>query len=771
MTENSPLYHSSHWGAFTAKRSGEDLIIQPFVKDPDPSPILQNIPAALNHPARLSCPLVRRGWLTDGPGPDSRRGSDDYVEVDWDTALDLAANELKRLGGGSADAAENQLGRHVFGGSYGWSSAGRFHHAQSHVHRFLNSTFGGYVRSVDTYSTAAGSVILDTVVGNSSRIAREGRWWEHIRDTTELVIAFGGLPTRNLAVSPGGSSQHIAGDVIKAANARGCHFVSISPLADDFSASDRVTRYAPRPATDVAMMLAMAYHLHANNLVDRQYIATYTTGWQALRGYLEGETDQQPKTPEWAAEICGIPAADIISLAEEAARKRSLITVSYSLQRAENGEQPVWMGVVLSAMLGSKAKGAGFCYALGSMGNHGKPQLGVPLPTLPQGRNQSGDFIPVARISDLLLNPGAEYTYRGETRRYGDIKLVYWAGGNPFHHHQNLAKLKDAFSRPDTIIVHDSVGTATTCHADIIFPATITAEREDIGASAGDPFLIPMEKLAEPYEQARDDYAIFCDIAERLGCLEAYSKGRTAREWLASMYQKTQDFMTTQGNPAPSFSAFMKDGPLELPVTDAASMMEAFHADPAANRLATETGRIQIFSNLVASTGLPGHPAWLAPQEWLGAELAKIHPFQLVANQPKGKLHSQLDFGPASMGCKVDGREVARMNPSDADALRFKDGDTIILSNTRGATLAVLLSSDDIAPSVVQLSTGAWYAPREVAGVGTTCVNGNPNALTSDRPASRFSQGSSGQLCLVSIKKAPDTVAKPVPHQDILLRP
>ena len=91
MDQNSPRYHSSHWGAFSATREGDDLVIHPFEKDPDPSPILQNIGAALNHPARLSRPLIRRGWLTDGPGPDDRRGSDAYIEMDWDEALDIAA--------------------------------------------------------------------------------------------------------------------------------------------------------------------------------------------------------------------------------------------------------------------------------------------------------------------------------------------------------------------------------------------------------------------------------------------------------------------------------------------------------------------------------------------------------------------------------------------------------------------------------------------------------------------------------------------------------
>lgn len=768
MNQNSPRYHSSHWGAFSATREGDELVIRPFDEDPDPSPILRNIPAALSHPARLARPLVRRGWLEDGPGPDRRRGSDDYVEMEWDAALDLAAAELKRLGAGNWKPDDHHPGRHVFGGSYGWSSAGRFHHAQSQVHRFLNMAFGGYVASADTYSTAAGSVIMDTVVGNSTRISREGRWWEHIRDTTELVLAFGGLPTRNLSVSPGGSSQHIARDTITAASARGCRFVSFSPLHDDFNVEGAVTRHAPRPATDVAVMLGMAYHLEASQLVDRDYIARYTSGWEAFSAYLAGRTDQQPKTPEWAEAISGVAAADIRGLAEEAARKRTLVTVSYSLQRAENGEQPVWMALVLSAMLGGAKPGSGFVYALGSMGNHGKPSLAVPLPTLPQGKNHSGDFIPVARISDLLLNPGADYTYRGNTRSYSDIRLVYWAGGNPFHHHQDLRRLAEAFSRPDTVIVHDSVCTATTRHADIIFPATITAEREDIGASAGDPFLMPMQKLCEPYGLARDDYSIFCDLAERLGCLDTYSEGRSARDWLRHMYGVTWKAMTQLGETAPDFDSLMQDPPLALPTSDAPSMMEAFHADPVANPLATETGRIQIFSELVASTGLPGHPAWIEPAEWLGAELAKTHPFQLVANQPKGKLHSQLDFGATSMSGKIAGREVARMNLGDARALGIGEGDMIVISNARGATIAAAMPSDKVMPSVIQLSTGAWYAPREIEGHGVVCVNGNPNAVTADRPASGFSQGCAGQLCLVSVERYKGDAPVAVRHEDML---
>src|SRR5215831_5734478 len=140
--------HSSHWGAFSAGWQGDRLIVKPHPNDPDPNPLLQNFPAALRHQARIARPMVRRGWLERGPGPDNDRGRDALVPITWERALDLLGAELKRVRDDHGPGA-------VFGGSYGWASAGRFHHAQSQVHRFLNLALGGYVRSVNSYSAGA----------------------------------------------------------------------------------------------------------------------------------------------------------------------------------------------------------------------------------------------------------------------------------------------------------------------------------------------------------------------------------------------------------------------------------------------------------------------------------------------------------------------------------------------------------------------------------------------------------------------------------------
>src|SRR5258708_3858872 len=274
---------------------------------------------------------------------------------------------------------------------------------------------------------------------------------------TELVLAFGGMALKNNDVGGGGTSQHIARDRLLAARARGAEFHLISPLRDDMLPQVEAMWHAIRPGTDVALMLGMAHTLVSEGRHDRAFLDRYCVGYEVFEDYLLGRSDNRPKDADWAAAICELPADEIVALARRSAERRTLITCSQSLQRAEHGEQPVWMGVVLAALLGRIGlPGAGFAYALGSIANTGKADVAVPVPTLPQGRNSITDFIPVARISDLLLRPGETFDYDGQQLTYPDIRLVYWAGGNPFHHHQDLHRLRDAFARPETIIVHDS---------------------------------------------------------------------------------------------------------------------------------------------------------------------------------------------------------------------------------------------------------------------------------------------------------------------------
>lgn len=746
-TESGLLPHSSHWGVFSARWADGRLTVRPHPRDPDPNPILDNFPTALRHAARVQRPVVRRGWLERGPGPDARRGREDFVAVPWDEVLDRLAAELRRIGGQHGPGA-------IFGGSYGWSSAGRFHHAQSQVHRFLNTVMGGYVKSVNTYSAGASGVILPHVMGTMEQAARRNVTWEQIVEHTDVVLAFGGMALKNTRVASGGISRHIERGAMRAAAARGCRFVNISPLNSDLPEEARCEWLAATPGSDTALMLALAHTLVTNGLHDRDFIARYCDGWPAFEDYLLGRSDGIAKTPAWAEPLCGIAAAELDALARSLPGKRTLVVVAHSLQRSEHGEQPVWMGAVLAAILGQIGlPGGGYNYALGTLAHYGKRNNIVPSAALPQGTNGVKDFIPVARISDLLLQPGEQYDYNGERRTYADIRLAYWAGGNPYHHHQDIRRLTEAFCRLDTFVVHESAWTATARHADIVLPATMTLEREDIGTTPTDPLVVAMHRIAPPIGDARDDYDIFCDLARRLGKLDAFSEGRSTRQWLQHLYDRMRDSLAATGFAAPAFEEFWQRGELLIPqAADDGGMLRAFREDPQAKPLPTPSGKLQVSSPTVASFGYancPGHPAWLPPTEPPTAQ----YPLWLISNQPHTKLHSQLDFGAHSQASKRQGREVCTLHPQAAAARGIREGDIVRLFNDRGACLASVTLSEDMRADVVQLPTGAWYDPVEGPDGRLMCGHGNPNMLTRDIGTSSLAQGCSGQLTLAEVER------------------
>jgi len=520
--------HLTHWGAAEIESDGRQLTsVRPWREDPAPSRILENLAAAHRHPARIDQPYIREGWLEHGPGA-APRGSDAFVPVSWTMALDLLAGELRRV-----YASYGPDG--VFGGSYGWASAGRFHHAQSQLHRFLNC-LGGYVRSVNNYSFGTSAVLLPHVVGHVGLVMGDATAWPVIAEHTDLLVAFGGLSPKNSAVASGGIGRHTMAPALASAVARGCRLVSVSPLRSDTDASLGAEWIAPVPGTDAALMLALCHVLDSEGLADRRFLDRYTVGYPRFAAYLRGDADGVPKTPEWAVALTGVAADRIRALARQMAAGRTLVTVSWSLQRAQHGEQPVWLGLVLAAMLGQIGlPGGGFGHGYGSTGDVGIPRR-LSAPRLPQGANGIDSYIPVARIADMLLHPGAGYDYDGQRRRYPDVKLVYWCGGNPFHHHQHLARLREAFARPQTVVVHDPFWTATARHADIVLPSTMSVERDDFGAGSGDSTLFAMAQLTEPYAQARDDYAVFAALAERLEVEKSFTEGRTAGEWLSHLY-------------------------------------------------------------------------------------------------------------------------------------------------------------------------------------------------------------------------------------------
>jgi biotin/methionine sulfoxide reductase len=741
---------SSHWGTYLVEvdERGQVVAARPHADDHDAAPAIANVVEAQRTRARVARPAVRRRWLERGPGPDPCRGDpdDEYVELDWPSALDLLAAELDRVRSGFGNGA-------IYGGSYGWGSAGRFQHAQSQLHRFLNR-IGGYVRSVNDYSRGSSVVLQPYVVGKPGDLELRARpvSWRHVAEHTELLVSFGGLRRSNTWVVPGGHNRHVGTGYARRAGAS-TRIVSLSAQRDDAFDEVGAEWIGVMPGTDTAVILALIHVLITDGLADEEFLDRYTVGSEVVRDYVLGRADGVPKTPEWAEAISRAPAGRLRRLAHEMASRRTLVNVVFALQRGEHGEQPIFAALTLAAFLGQIGlPGGGYTHGFGSMGDFGVGFERVPLPTFPQGQNPVAEFIPCARIADMLLHPGEEFRYDGQTLRYPEIRLAYWAGGNPFHHHQDLRRLTRAFGKLDTFVVNEMHWTPTAKHADIVLPVATALERDDIAAGAGDARLRVSRRAVEPRAQAREEFEIFRELARRMEV--DFTDGiEDARAWLERIYE---DWRAAPGAPpAPPFGEFWEAGGVDLPQRPYDDpVFFAFRADPEGNPLATPSGRIELYSQTLADHGLldaPGHATWLEPSLWWGGAEAAEFDLHMLCNQPSNRLHSQQDMGAASRATKVAGREPIRLNPLDASARGLRDGDVARVRSPRGSLLAGVIVTDALLRGVAQMHTGAWYDPSapEIAD----CVGGNVNVLTRDRGTSSLAQGCSGAHVLVAVER------------------
>ena len=193
---------SSHWGAYRVETLGGKVTnLFDFEEDSDPSPIGKGMLDTQEDSCRISSPMVRKSWLDKGFKSDrALRGKDPFIKIDWDEASELVSNELSRV--------KNFYGNQaIYGGSYGWASAGRFHHAQSQLHRFLNC-IGGYTSSKHTYSFAAAEAIVPHILGSFRDFLDTCTSWSSIRRDTKLFVCFGGIPLKNGQISQGGTGNH-----------------------------------------------------------------------------------------------------------------------------------------------------------------------------------------------------------------------------------------------------------------------------------------------------------------------------------------------------------------------------------------------------------------------------------------------------------------------------------------------------------------------------------------------------------------------------------
>ncbi len=666
--------------------------------------------------------------------------------MSWDELTELLAGELRRV----VDTHGNEA---IYGGSYGWSSAGRFHHAQSQVHRFLK-LLGGYTFSRHSYSLGATGVIMPRVVGTHDDLFKRSTEWDVIVEHTDLLVCFGGLALKNTGINHGGTTAHPARDALRRFRDRGGRIVSFSPLRDDVDGD--CEWHAPVPGTDVAIMLALAYVLATESLADRDFLSTYCTGYETLRALSARRRRRR-------AEVAAVGVADL-----RAARRRT-----GRAGAADGGRAHHRHGQLVAAADPARRAGTVDGSHLGRDAGPNRAsrrrfrarlrldertrvghRLRFRLPALPQGPNPVRTFIPVAAVSDMLLHPGEQFDYNGRRLTYPDIKLVYWAGGNPFHHHQNISRLRRALARVDTVVVHDPYWTAMAKHADIVVPSTTSFERDDYSGSRNDPLLMAMPKLAEPYAQSRDDYTTFAALAERARVRRAVHRGPHRAAVAGSPVRQVG--RRTRISRCRRSTSSGAPGRLRLPTEDGLTLLADFRADPTAHRLNTPSGRIEIFSADIDGFGYDdcaGHPKWYEPTEWLGGQRAA----QLSA-APAGQSAGHAAAQPTRRRRGQSGVESARARTDPDASDRCRGARACRRRRGSGVQRPRRLPGRRGGRRRPAARRGAAVDRRMVrsadpADPDAMCVHGNPNVLTDDVGTSSLARGCTGAHVLVQVEK------------------
>ncbi|WES68668.1 molybdopterin guanine dinucleotide-containing S/N-oxide reductase [Superficieibacter sp. HKU1] len=748
---------AAHWGPMLVETDGETVFSsRGALSTPFENSLQTAVRDQVHSKTRVRFPMVRKGFLTSPDSPQGVRGQDEFVRVSWDEALDLIHTQHRRIRDSYGPAS-------IFAGSYGWRSNGVLHKAATLLQRYM-SLAGGYTGHLGDYSTGAAQAIMPYVVGGNE-VYQQQTSWPLVLEHSEVVVLWSANPLNTLKIAWNASDEQGI-PYFDALRKSGKRLICIDPMRSetvDFLGGS-AEWIAPHMGTDVALMLGIAHTLVENGWHDNDFLDRCTEGYAIFAAYLTGERDGTAKTAEWAAEICGIPAAKIRELAHLFHHHTTMLMGGWGMQRQQFGEQKHWMLVTLAAMLGQiGTPGGGFGLSY-HFANGGNPTRRAAVLASMQGSVQGGtdavDKIPVARIVEALENPGAPYQHNGMDRHFPDIRFVWWAGGANFTHHQDTNRLIRAWQKPELVVISECYWTAAAKHADIVLPATTSFERNDLTMTGdySNQHLVPMKQVVTPRDDARDDYEVFADLSERWeeGGRKRFTEGKSHLQWLETFYDIAAQRGASQQVALPPFAEFWQANQLiEMPESEQNAQFVRFadfRRDPQAYPLKTASGKIEIYSARIASfhyADCPPHPMWLEPDEWHGN--ARPEQLQVLSAHPAHRLHSQLSYSRLREQYAVAGREPITLHPQDAAARGIQEGDVVRVWNQRGQVLAGAVITDGIRPGVLCIHEGGW--PGLDPQAGGICKNGAVNVLTKDLPSSRLGNGCAGNTALAWVEK------------------
>jgi len=650
-------------------------------------------------PDRLLYPLKRTG----------PRGAGEFTRVSWDEALETVAHELKRV----RDTHGNASILHFCS----MADALMLHHVMA-FHRLL-CQFGGYTAPWGTISNEGDNFAAGMTYGTRPTPRQAQANIEEYMNA-RLIIMWSWNPVTTQQGT--GVSQALV-----RAKEKGARFICVDPRYTD-SAAAFADQWIPiRPGTDTAVFSAMAYVIIKENLHARDFIDTYTSGFDKYKDYVFGLEDGVEKTPQWAEPISGIPAGNIAELAREyAGAKPAVLGTSFAAGRTAFGEQFHRGAAALEAITGNVAIRSGVVSA--AMALLRKARISSPPNQVEAGIPSRWNRLPYrgasvnssARVNVNLLS---DAILKGKDGGYpADYKFLWLSNTNYLNQLGEVNKAAEAFKKLEFVLVTEQFMTSSARFADIVLPVCTFLERNDIYAPMGAGIFALVNKAIEPLGESRSQLQICEALALKLGITDYNDK--SDEEWMRSIITKLSEEVEF-----PDYDALRNQGVyrLKLDKQDTVPPKEPFP---------TPSGKIEIYSQLVADMNhplIPPIPKYMETWESLNDPLTEKYPLQLITPHFKRRAHSQFDNLPWLRELQT---QTISINTIDAESRGIKEGDMVRVLNDRGETRIPAQVTERIMPGVVAIPQGAWYDPDENGIDRGGCANIFTKNVTS--PAGAF---------------------------------
>ncbi len=619
-------------------------------------------------PDRLLHPLRRVG----------PKGSGRFERISWDAALDEIAARLKPL---AAEDPQCILPLSYAGtmGMVQYSSMDRrfFHRLGASI---LDRTLCSSAGKAGIKATLGGSVGMDPERFDEAR----------------LILLWGANPVV--------SNLHLWSRV-QEAKRRGAKVVAIDPYKS-LSAEKCTQHVALLPGTDGALALAMMHVLIAENLLDRDYIARHTLGFDAL-----AERVKQ-YTPQWAADVCGLRAEEIVQLAREYGTTRpAAIRLNYGMQRHAGGGIAARTIACLPALTGAWRDVAGGI-VLTTADFYGFDHAALERPDLLGGRKPR--VINHSQIGEAL------------TAAEPPVKAVIVYNNNPVAVCPESDKVLAGFRREDLYcVVMDSFMTDTADYADLVLPATTQLEHYDVHKSYGHLYAVANNPAIAPVGESLPNSEVFRRLAARMGFDEPCfrdSDEDICRTALASTQPRMRGI---------DWEEMKKNGWQRLDVP-------ARFAPFAEGGFPTPSGKCEFYSAALEQQGIDPLPFYNPP-----AEPAAAGELQFISPPARNFLNSS--FAHLKRFRDLEGEPRLELHSADAAARGIRDGDLVRVFNARGS-LRLRARVNDRPRRGVVVAPSVWWKKHSPD-------RGNANNLTAQR-ISDLGGGATFYDCRVQVERA-----------------